>query len=214
MATTQVDVYNRAMANLGQISAQKIEDVTEDTPDANMLNRFYAQSLDDFLEEAWWGWATKYETLALDSSTPPERWIYAYVCPADCAAPRFIVGDAPEERIEFIEGTTSTGLKVIWTDRKNAELCYTARIENFNSWGGAAVSAFALKLASDAALAFAGDTAKSNLIEARYERQLEKAVDASHNRQHPREEDHNETLDARHGDDPAQRTLARYDNTA
>lgn len=210
MPTTKIDVYNRALACLGQISGQEVETDAEDTANANTLNRFYAQSLDAFLEEAWWSWATRYEVLSLDSATPPENWRYAYKFPKDCVAPRYIVGDAPEERVEFEEGVDANGLSVIWSDRQYAELQYTARVDDFNAWGGAAVNAFALKLAMDAAPAFTGDTAQRRELQGDYEFALEKAMDASHNRHQLRMEDHNETIDARHGRMPSDRYSRRY----
>ncbi len=212
MPTTQVDVYNRALAYLGQISGQQVEDAAEDSADADVLNRFYPQSLDAFLEEAWWSWATKYATLALDSSTAPEYWLYAYVYPADCVSPRYIVGAAPEDRIEFIEGTSEGGVAVIWSDWKSAELQYTARIEDFNRWSAAAVDAFAMKLAMDASSAYTGSIDKAGALEAKYERLLERAILASENRKQEREEDHNELIEARHGTNPSAFARSRFSN--
>lgn len=214
MPTTQADIYNRALAHLGEIAGQEIDDVAEGSANANALNRFYPDSLEAFLEEEWWGFARKYAVLSLDASTPPEHWTYAYTFPADNVEARFLVGDAPEDRIEWERGTNQNGLAVIWTDRKDAQLCYTGRVENFNSWGGAARLAFTLKLASDAVPGFSGGSEKANLLQNRYEFQLEKAVGVSQNSGEPRREDHNEFIDERHGEGPTERFSSRFDYNA
>jgi hypothetical protein len=212
MPTSKADIYNRTLANLGQLSGQEIADPDEESVNANALNRFYPESLDSFLEECWWGFARKYQFISLDGSTPPEHWTYAYTYPSDSVSPRFIVGDAPEDRIEFEEGQSAGGLAVIWTDRKNAELCYTARVENYNAWGGAAITAFSFKLAADSAALFSGGAKNAELLQGKYEFALDKAMDVTHARGEPRREDNKELIDFRHGEDPSERFSSRFDN--
>ncbi len=215
MATTKVDVMNRALAAVGQAKTAKIVLPDENTSDANTINRFYDETKDAFLEEAMWSWATKYALLSLDTSDAPEQWIYTYKCPADCVAPRRIVGAMPEEHPEFEEGMGGSDgkLKVIWADKTDAELEYTARVDNFNAWSPAAVRAFALLLAIDIAPAYSGTTRKTELLEAQYENALEKAIVSSHNRQERRVEVDNEFIEARHGDASKVRASARFDPT-
>ena len=210
MATTQVDVMNRALAAIGHVGKTKIALPDEDTSDARTVRRFYDQTLDSFLEETWWSWATKYETLSEDSTDEPEAWVFTYKLPIDCASPRRIVGIVPEDLIEFEEGVNSNGTKVVWTDVRNAELEYTGRIEDFNAWGGAAVTAFSLALARDIAPAFTGGLKKFQIVQAMYEDALEKAIVASHNRQQRRVVESNEFIDDRHGTEGTHLLLARY----
>lgn len=201
---------NRALAAVGQAGKTKIALPDEDTADARTVRRFYDETLDAFLEEAWWSWATKYSTLSLDSSSAPEQWLYAYKCPIDCVAPRRIVGAVPEEKIEFEEGESEAGIRVLWCDVELAELEYTGRISNFNSWGGLAVRAFGLLLAIDIAPAFTGGIKRVTILEQQYAAALEKAKDSSHNRQERREQEHNEYIQDRHGGNLSPRASARY----
>lgn len=210
MATTKVTVMNRALAAVGQAAKAKIALPDEDTSDARTVRRFWDETLDSFLEEAWWSWATKYSTLSQDDSTAPEDWGYAYKLPADCVAPRRLVGNVPEEVPPFEEGVSANGIKVLWTDKQAAELEYTARIEDFNYWSGAAIRAFSLALAVDIAPAFKGSRKQTQELMALYQDALERARVASHNRQERRPVESSEFTDFRHGIVTSTRASARY----
>ncbi len=200
---------NRALAAIGEVGKTKIELPDEATSNARTIRRFYDQTLDAFLEEALWSWATRYQTLSEDSTTAPEAWLYTFKLPIDCVSPRRIVGATPEDLIEFEEGMNSNGTKVLWADLASAELEYTARVEDFNAWSGAAVRAFSLALAVDIAPAFTGGIKKLQVVQALYEDALEKAIVVSHNRQQRREQEHNEFIEDRHGMTASRKALDR-----
>ena len=95
MSATQVKIMNRALAAVGHVPKVKIALANEDTTDARLVRRFYDETLEGFLDEAWWSWATKYEVLSEDSSEEPSEWGYAYAMPADIITPRRLVGAIP-----------------------------------------------------------------------------------------------------------------------
>jgi hypothetical protein len=212
MPTTKTDIFNMAIGFVGKIGHIQIADADTDTSsDAKALRRFYDATLDAFLEEAWWGFATKYEVLTADVSTAPEGWQTAFKLPTDSVAPRRIVGSSIDDVIEFQEGVSAAGVKVLWCDLtdNDRELEYTYRCEDFSVWSPAAIRAFALALARDVAPAYTGGK-KYQEIEAKYFDALDRAMDTSHNRQHVRETEDNEFIENRHGDSTSTRQKARY----
>jgi len=209
MAATKTDVMNAALAFIGQVRNVKIEDPDENTSDARTVRRFYDQTLDAFLEETWWSWATRYSVLSLNAEATPEAWGYGYALPADCVAPRRIVGVTPEEDVEYEEGISPLGVKLLYCDLSEAELEYTARVVTFDIWSGQAVRAFELALARDIAPAYTGGK-KWQDVEAKYQDALERAMDASYNRGQPRVQEDNEFIEARHADGRSYRAKARY----
>lgn len=212
MAITKTSIFNTALAFIGKVSNVQITDADTDTSsDAKTLRRFYESTLDAFLEEAWWGFATKYEVLSADASTAPEAWLTAFALPTDAIAARRFVGTTPDDVIEFQEGVSDGGVKVLWCDLDDvdAELEYTYRNEDFSIWSSAAIRAFTLALARDVAPAFTGGK-KYVMLEQKYADALERAIDASHNRQHVREQEDNEFLEHRHGHSISHRDRMRY----
>ncbi len=198
MPRTKTDLFNRIIANLGQIKATQIEIWSEATSDARTVRRFYEDNIEAFLEESWWSFATGYADLSLDSSTAPEAWAYAYKAPADMVAPRRIVGVIPEELPPFEEGISASGIKVIWSDQQEAELEYTKFTEDFNVWSPTAYRALSLFVSIDVAPAYTGGN-KVNEIMALYADALERAQAASANRQERRPDTGDEITNFRHG---------------
>ena len=199
--TTKVKVANRALGVLGQIGAEKIENFEEDTADARAVRTFWDETLDAFLEESWWSFATKYAELTLKETNPsPPECAYSYVKPQDMVSPRRIVGDVPEEKVPYEEATEG-GTHVFYTNKQLACMEYTARIEDFSIWPGSAVTAFALSLASVMAPAYSGGMEKLGLISQLAQNALDMAQVVSHNRQErdPFESESTELTDSRHG---------------
>lgn len=187
MPYSKTDVWNLALANIGEVTRSKIESPGEDTSDANVIRRFYDVALDSFLDSHHWAWATKYAALSQDSSDPVDGWAYTYKQPADCIAPRAIVIGTPDNAPEFITAVTAGGLPVIYSSWTDAVLEYTVRTEDFNAWGPLGVRAFALFLGMEIAPAYTGGRRKAASIRLTYERALDEARHASHVMQRPRD---------------------------
>jgi hypothetical protein len=200
-AVTKVDVANRALAVLGQIGADKIEDFEELTSDGRAVRRFWDTTLEAFLEEHWWSFATKYATLTLKETNPsPPEWGYAYVAPEDMASPRRIVGYVPEESVPY-ELASIAGVPVVYTNKQLACMEYTALIEDFSLWPGVAIRAFSLALAVEMSPAFSGGVEKIGLFSQLAADALDRARVVSHNTQErdPYEMESTELTDTRHG---------------
>ncbi len=199
MATTKVTLMNRAMAAVGNVQKVKIQLSDEDTSNARTIRRFYDITLDAFLEEHEWNFATKYSTMSTDSSTPAANWAYVYVVPPDCVATRRIVGNVPEELVPYQEGESEDGVAVLWTDKESACLEYTGRVENYNAWSPAALKAFALALAIDIAPDVTGGVERMQLLDAQFAIWIDKAKVASFNSQERIEDPIDPFTEARHG---------------
>ncbi len=192
-----MDVWNQALATIGQVTRSKIETPDENTPDANTIRAFYPIALDAFLDSHHWAWATKYATLSQDSADPVDGWAFSYKLPADIIAPRRIAIGSPDDPVEFITAITAGGVPVIYTSWAEAVLEYTARTEDFNSWGPMAVRAFSYYLGMEIATTFTGGRSKAASIRAVYFQALEDARLASHEMVTPRVPTENIFTDAR-----------------
>lgn len=204
MGTTKLDIWNRAVANVGQAGAVKIEDDTELTPDANNVRLYWDVTLRSFLEETWWSFATAYAELSVHASGKVGFWSYSYVRPGDCFQPRRILGPALQDQMPFEEGVVANASShdaVIWSNQNDAVLEYTADVRNYDIWTGLAVIALSLKLAIDISPEYTGGTKKVQLLQARYDDALNRAQVGSHQRQErPTEENESfEFQDQRHG---------------
>ncbi len=111
MASTEVDIYNLAIAQLGEQSS--IGDRDEASREAELCRLFYDSVRRKVLSAAPWSFAKKSRRLTLissaedtwDDAQPEPEWFYAYQRPVDMVYPRFTsqygrfilgnVGDAP-----------------------------------------------------------------------------------------------------------------------
>lgn len=201
MPTTEVDIWNRAVGNCGHSSNRLIEDTGEDTPNARRVRLYWDETRRAFLEENWWSFATAFEDLGEHISGATAFWQYAYIRPANCFAPRRILGTTPDEYVPFEEGVVNGNDPVIWCTRRDATLEFTADVTDYNVWPGAVITALALKLAIDMSPEFTGALTNIGVLFTRYEDALERASVGSHNRQR-RFQEENESLEfneARHG---------------
>lgn len=87
---------------LGELRAQPIVDISEDTIEARECARYYPQCLKVLLEHHEWSLANRQATLAaLTTNDRDTEWLYAYTLPTDCAKPLRLVtplGITPGER--------------------------------------------------------------------------------------------------------------------
>lgn len=79
---------------LGELRADAIADIAEDTPEARECSRYYQQCLDLLLERHDWSFATRVAALAALAVSPSTEWAYAFALPSDYATPRRLVPSA------------------------------------------------------------------------------------------------------------------------
>lgn len=126
------EIANMAISHLG--TGKEIANIeTENSPEANACRRFYQTALDETLRDGTWPFATKYADLNLIEENPTDEWAYSYRYPVDCKHARRIVSgnrnESRQDRIEYKIVNTSTG-SAIYTDKQNAVLEYTVKIDN------------------------------------------------------------------------------------
>lgn len=163
-----VQICNMALARIGVSSF--ISSLSEATNEARMCSLFYEPMRDFALRDGLWNFARKQQALA-DAGTPPEQWAYKYALPDDFLKARFIwmpgtpvlpgTYEVPgqtifvtEQRVRF-EIANDGGQKVLYTNQPEAELVYTARVEDVTLYDPIFVSALAYLLASEIAMPLA-----------------------------------------------------------
>lgn len=97
MSYTNVQIANMALAKIGD-EASQITSFTEDSKEANLVNKFYEPSLREVLRMHEWKCAMTRAELAQDTSTPVFGWDYQYSLPADCVRPLQLFRTSSSER--------------------------------------------------------------------------------------------------------------------
>lgn len=105
--TSEVSICNRALSSIGARST--IADLTEDSNEAEQCNLLYADTRDEVLQMAYWGFAQKTASLALlksapgtptnpvstatqwSSTYPAPPWLYEYQYPTDALQIRTVL---------------------------------------------------------------------------------------------------------------------------
>lgn len=154
---TRIDIANLALI---RASVQRIGDFAEESEPARHVRALWDSSRDAVLRSHPWGFARKRVYPALLDETP-SGWEYAYARPADCLLIRMVVNpssDAPDQAVKWEEGLSEDGSRIaILTDEEDAEIEYTARVENVALWDSVFVEAFTWRLAADLVATLKGD---------------------------------------------------------
>ncbi len=150
---SKVDIYNLTLAHIG---LPAIEATTDNSKEADAINRVYNQLLEEVLEEADWSFARITVALAEHTVDPPGDWAYRYGYPPDCIRARELVVansrrmDAP---LPFsIELLPDGSDKTILSDTAAAELRYTTLITNTTFFDSLFVGTFSWRIAVEIAL--------------------------------------------------------------
>lgn len=122
---TQVQICNLALGHVG--NSKTISAVTENSNEANVLNRFYGISVNETMRALYWPFLRKTAALGLVESNPTTEWSYSYRYPSDCLeAIRILSGtrnDTRQSRVPYQILSDSSGL-LIYTDTQDAVLEY------------------------------------------------------------------------------------------
>lgn len=183
---SEVQICNLALSHVGAASIQSLEDKTKEAGRCNLL---YEPARDAVLREHKWSFATKRETLALlPDEDKVDEWEFAYQYPSDCLAAREIYNDfnnvrrdgllhhdhqhhahGNTDRINF-EVAVNKGktAKIIFTNKEDAELIYTAEITDPNLFDTQFRDALAWKLASELARPLRANPKMEELLYQKY----------------------------------------------
>lgn len=126
----KVQICNMALLRIG---GQVISSLDETSREAQLCNVFYEECLGQILRKFPWPFAQKNSSLALLADDPPSNWGYAYALPTDyIQVQKVVVPGArilrPENEIAF-NITVWAGVRALVTDQENAEITYTARVD-------------------------------------------------------------------------------------
>ncbi len=147
---SEVSICNLAISTFGL--GKTISALDEASAEATQCNIQYENARDQTLEEHDWKFASVEQSLAL-TGTAPARWGYSYALPSNCIIPREIINTSSEDPIEY-EVALSSDLttRLIYTDRADAVLRYTAKVTDPNKFSIGFINALYCRVAMGIAL--------------------------------------------------------------
>jgi len=192
---TETDICNRALTRIG---AARITDIGDNNPSANNCRQVYDGVRDTVLRAHDWNFARKRKILAVISGEDYSGWNYAYEYPDDCikivevynesTADGYVGGrvidgeyfasvvDVRGDEIPYeVCANSALNKRRILTNQEDAELIYTARVENPTLYDSQFVDAMAWLLAADLCMPLKGDPNLANQIMQRYTFSLSQA---------------------------------------
>ena len=145
MATTDVDICNRALSRLG--TRATISALDENSTEARTAYIWYAATRDVLLRSHDWNFARRRVILAGQGSAPT-GWTFRYALPTDCIRLLRIASALPHRdpvRFEVAGDSTS---RFVLCDEPAAEAVYTARVDDPNLYDAGFASALVDQLAA------------------------------------------------------------------
>jgi len=129
---SKTSICNIAVSRLGQTQITSLTDNTDKK--ARLCNVFFDHLRDTLLQEQWWSFATKRETLSQLVATPDSEFDYYYQLPSDCITPRYLVDDTIEYRIEgdrlATDESTASNVELVYTKRETDTAKFTAHFSD------------------------------------------------------------------------------------
>ena len=145
MATTDVDICNRALSRLGTRAA--ISALDENSTEARTVSIWYAATRDTLLRAHDWNFARRRVMLAVQG-VAPTGWTFRYALPTDCIRLlRLSLVNAEMGSVRFEVAGDSTS-RFILCDEPAAEAVYTARVDDPNLYDAGFASALVDQLAA------------------------------------------------------------------
>jgi hypothetical protein len=178
VALTEEGICNLALVRIGQRGL--IDDLNEDTVEAQTAKAIYAPARDAVLASFWWQFATFRAALAEVSGASVDGWEYVYAPPASLLAPQYIWSGARrpsrEAMIPFaLEGDDTYG-RLVYSDEPDAVLVYTKLVTEPAFFPPHFVQALAWKLASEFALGLPIKVQAGLGMDQKYEAALRTAI--------------------------------------
>lgn len=188
-----IDLCNMALYRIG--NSTRIDDLTENSVEAEVLGQFYENCRDFVLREFDWGFATAFVQLAEVPVNPNPEFPYAYAVPNDCIRVRRIVNTSwqtgfwpcdtetplpkiPEIKFRIINGGSQ---RLISTSVSPATLEYTTKVESPEMFDPIFVSALSWYLASQVAAPLAKSDAIVQKCAGMYQLEISAAAAAAFN---------------------------------
>ncbi len=145
MATTDVDICNRALSRLG--TRATISALDENSVEARTASIWYAATRDTLLRVHDWNFARRRVTLAEQGAAPTE-WAFRYAVPTDCVRLLRLASANPDmDSIRFEVAGDATG-RFVLCDEPAAEAVYTARVDDPNLYDAGFASALVEQIAA------------------------------------------------------------------
>lgn len=163
MATSDVDICNRALQKLG---AGRITSLNEDSPNAHECNVAYEAVRDAELRDHVWSFARKRAQLAADTATPDFGYSYQYELPVDCL--RVLPGRSVTDW--QIEGT-----HILTDDGAPLEVVYVKKVTDPNEMDSLFREVLAARLAWELAEVITQSNTKKAEVAAEYREAIAKA---------------------------------------
>lgn len=168
MATTFVQIANRAITFLGGDAIASLED---DTKEGRAAKRMYEQTRDQVLRDHPWNFAVKRASVSANTTSPVFEYTNAFDFPNDTL--RIIEVDTDEE-------WAVEGRQIVTDASAPLKIVYLERVTDATLFDALFVEAYALRLAADIAYDVTASQTVAQGLEAKYQRALSVArtVDA------------------------------------
>lgn len=145
MATTDVDICNRALSRLG--TRATISALDENSIEARTAFVWYTATRDTLLRAHDWNFARRRVILA-EQGTAPTGWTFRYALPTDCIRLLRIASARPEVSAPRFEVSGDATSRFVLCDEPAAEAVYTARVDDPNLYDAGFASALVDQLAA------------------------------------------------------------------
>ena len=144
MATTDVDICNRALSRLG--TRATIQALDENSTEARTVSIWYAATRDTLLRAHDWNFARRRVLLA-EQDAAPAGWTFRYALPTGCIRLLRITAANSADSARF-EVAGDSASRFVLCDEPAAEAVYTARVDDPNLYDAGFSTALVDQLAA------------------------------------------------------------------
>jgi hypothetical protein len=168
MATTFVEIANRAITFIGGTT---ITALTDDTNEGRAINRLYEQTRDQLLRDHPWNFAIKRISISANTVSPIYEYTNAFDWPSDCL--RIIDVDTSEE-------WAVEGRQIVSDAAAPLQIVYVHQVTDPNLFDAKFIEAYSLRLAADIAYEITASMSVANIAEQKFAAMLKEGrlVDA------------------------------------
>lgn len=146
---SKAEICNMALSHLG-VGAD-IASIEEASAEARACRRFWDSTLEEMLRDFNWPFTRTFLSVALVEEDPTDEWGFSYRYPSDCVRLRRILSgdrnDPRQSRVPYQLGNDTQGT-LIYTDKDEAEVEYSALITDTERFPGDFTMALSFRLAS------------------------------------------------------------------
>ena len=163
---SQTDIYNRALSAVGDL---RVSSPTEPSAQATACSDAWDIVRREMLVEHPWNFAKEYVSRSATTTTPPWRWSYEYILPADCLQVRE-VKDLDDDGWEVVSER-----RLYCDDAGPISLTYTKDVTDCGAFPPRFVVAVAMRLAVEIAEQLTQSNTKQEILIAKADRALRRA---------------------------------------